>query len=61
LQPNGRSGGRFDRDGFPERAWQEILQLSQLYRKPRSKPARWATGALASAQVGVHYIISAHW
>lgn len=40
LQPNGRSGGRFDRDGFPERAWQEILQLSQLYRKPRSKLAR---------------------
>jgi len=40
LQPNGRGGGRFDRGGFPERAWQEILQLSQLYRKPRPKPAR---------------------
>lgn len=40
LQPNGRGGGRFDRDGFPEKAWHEILQLSQIYRKPRPKPAR---------------------
>lgn len=40
LQPNGRGGGRFDRSGFPEKAWNEILQLSQLYRKPRPKPAR---------------------
>jgi hypothetical protein len=36
LQPNGRGGGRFDRDGFPEKAWKEILQLKVLYgRKPR--------------------------
>lgn len=40
LQPNGRGGGRFDRDGFPENAWNEIFQLLQLYRKPRPKPAR---------------------
>jgi hypothetical protein len=40
LQPNGRSGGRMDRDGFPERAWQEIFQLKVLYHKPRAKPAR---------------------
>jgi hypothetical protein len=32
LQP-GRSGGRFDREGFPEKAWQEIFQLHQLYDK----------------------------
>ena len=37
LQPNGRGGGRFDRDGFPERAWQEIFLLKQLYDKPRPK------------------------
>lgn len=35
LQPNGRSGGRMDRDGFPEKAWQEIFHLKQLYAKPR--------------------------
>lgn len=40
LQPNGRGGGRMDRDGFPEEAWQEIFQLKQLYGKPRPKPAR---------------------
>ena len=40
LQPNGRGGGRFDRDGFPENAWNEIFQLAQQYRKPRTKPAR---------------------
>lgn len=40
LQPNGRGGGRFDRDGFPEKAWQEILQLKVLHAKPRSKPGR---------------------
>jgi hypothetical protein len=37
LQPNGRGGGRFDRDGFPERAWQEIFLLKQLYHQPRPK------------------------
>ena len=37
LQPNGRGGGRFDRDGFPERAWEEILQLQILYGKTHSK------------------------
>jgi len=40
LQPNGRGGGRMDRDGFPERAWQEIFQLKVLYGKPRPKPVR---------------------
>ncbi|OIR11900.1 hypothetical protein GALL_67570 [mine drainage metagenome] len=35
LQPNGRGGGRMDRDGFPEQAWEEILQLKLLYDKPR--------------------------
>lgn len=33
LQPNGRGGGRFDRDGFPNKAWEEILQLQILYGK----------------------------
>ena len=33
LQPNGRGGGRFDRDGFPEKAWEEILQLQILHDK----------------------------
>jgi hypothetical protein len=32
LQPEG-SGGRFNRDGFPDRAWMEILQLQVLYGK----------------------------
>jgi hypothetical protein len=32
LHPS-RSGGRFDRNGFPERAWQEIFQLQQLRSK----------------------------
>ncbi len=31
LQPNGRGGGRYDRDGFPDDAWQEILNLKVLY------------------------------
>ena len=35
LQPNGRGGGRMDRDGFPEQAWEEILRLKLLYDKPR--------------------------
>ncbi len=34
------SGGRFDRSGFPEKAWQEILRLQELYKKPRPKPAK---------------------
>ncbi len=32
LNPT-RSGGRFDRDGFPEKAWQEILQMKVLWEK----------------------------
>jgi hypothetical protein len=32
LQPD-RSGGRFNRDGFPDKAWEEILQLQLLYGK----------------------------
>ncbi|ADE13033.1 hypothetical protein [Sideroxydans lithotrophicus] len=35
LQPNGRGGGRFDRDGFPDKAWEEILQLQILYGRQR--------------------------
>jgi hypothetical protein len=34
------SGGRFDRSGFPENVWQEILRLNELYKKPRPKSAR---------------------
>jgi hypothetical protein len=37
LQPNGRGGGRMDRDGFPEKAWEEIFQLKLLYAKSRAK------------------------
>jgi hypothetical protein len=33
LQPNGRGGGRFDREGFPDRAWNEIMHLQLLYNK----------------------------
>ncbi len=33
LQPNGRGGGRFDREGFPDRAWEEIMHLQLLYNK----------------------------
>jgi len=40
LQPNGRGGGRMDRDGFPEKAWQEIFHLKQLYGKSRAKNGR---------------------
>jgi hypothetical protein len=40
LQPNGRGGGRMDRDGFPEKVWQEIFQINQLYMKPRPKLGR---------------------
>jgi hypothetical protein len=40
LQPNGRGGGRIDRDGFPERAWQEIFQINLLYIKPGSRLGR---------------------
>lgn len=38
LQPSGRGGGRFDRDGFPEKAWQEILQLRLLHAKSNPNP-----------------------
>lgn len=40
LQPNGRGGGRFDRDGFPDKAWDEILQLKVLYSKRPPQPWR---------------------
>jgi hypothetical protein len=40
LQPNGRGGGRMDRDGFPEKAWYEIFQLKILYSKAHSKSAK---------------------
>ena len=33
LQPDGRGGGRWDRDGFPDMAWREILHLKLLYDK----------------------------
>jgi hypothetical protein len=39
LNPN-YSGGRFDRRGFPEKAWQEILRISELHKKPRPKSAK---------------------
>jgi hypothetical protein len=35
LQPNGRGGGRLDRDGFPDKAWEEIMHLQLLYSKQR--------------------------
>ncbi len=37
LQPDGRGGGRWDRDGFPDRAWQEILHLKLLHDKSHPK------------------------
>ena len=33
LQPNGRSGGRLDRDGFPTEVTAEIFKLGVLHRK----------------------------
>lgn len=33
LQPGGRGGGRMNRDGFPEQAWQEIFKLKALYAR----------------------------
>jgi len=33
LQPDGRGGGRWDREGFPDKAWREILHLKVLYTK----------------------------
>jgi len=35
LRPTG--GGRFDRDGFPDQAWNEILHLKVLYDKAQSE------------------------
>ena len=35
LNPS-RSGGRFNRAGFPDEAWQEILQLQVLHSKQDS-------------------------
>jgi len=32
MKPNG-SGGRFDREGFPEKAWQELFVLLQYHKK----------------------------
>jgi hypothetical protein len=40
LQPNGRSGGRVDRDGFPDNVWQEIFQIKQLYELPQNHKKR---------------------
>ena len=37
LQPNGRGGGRLNRDGFPDEAWQEIFQLNELCWMRQSK------------------------
>ena len=37
LQGNGRGGGRVGRDGFPEKVWQGIFQLAELYRKPYAR------------------------
>ena len=37
LQPNGRSGGRLDRDGFPPDAAAEIFRLGTLHRNIFSK------------------------
>jgi hypothetical protein len=36
LLPNGRGGGRLNRDGFPDDAWQEIFQLNELCWMRRS-------------------------
>jgi hypothetical protein len=36
LQPDGRGGGRLDRDGFPAQAWQEILRLKLLHGRQHS-------------------------
>lgn len=30
LQQSGRGGGRVNRDGFPDDAWQEIFQLNEF-------------------------------
>jgi hypothetical protein len=35
LQPGGRGGGRMNRDGFPEQAWQEIFALKALHARRR--------------------------
>jgi len=40
LQPNGRGGGRLDRVGFPEKVWEEILQLNQFYMNLPPKPEK---------------------
>ncbi len=32
------SGGRHQREGFPEKVWDEIFFLLTLYKKPRPKP-----------------------
>lgn len=40
LQPNGRGGGRMDRNGFSEQAWDEILHLHVLHVRSRSRTGR---------------------
>lgn len=37
LQSNGRGGGRLDRDGFPNDAWQEIYKLAELHKTSRPR------------------------
>lgn len=37
LQTNGRSGGRLDRDGFPESVWQELYKLVELHKTARPR------------------------
>jgi hypothetical protein len=40
LLTNGQGGGRFGRDGFPDNAWQEILELKMHYDKCRPWQSR---------------------
>lgn len=52
LQPNGRSGGRFDREGFPEKAWQEIFRLQLLYNKQRPERVSSLAGQGKNLRLG---------
>jgi hypothetical protein len=36
MKPNG-SGGRFDREGFPEKVWEELFVLLQHHKKSSSQ------------------------
>ncbi len=40
LLNTARSGGRFDRAGFTEEVWMEILRLNVLYKKSRPNSVR---------------------